>query len=350
MNLTGRHSLTEREFSLAELHFLVDRALRLKKGSEKAELHRKVMAMLFFAPSLRTRTSFEAAMVRLGGHAINLRVGEETYVFEHRDGVVMDGRTQEHVREAAKVISRYADVIGMRKCELITTKSTSAEVSDSWEELKKDEFMHAFAEQATVPVISMESNAYHPCQGLADMVTLKEKLGDPRGKKYLFTWAYHPKSLPLATPHSQVLAACAMGMNVTVLAPEGWTLDPEVTAFAKKRAEEAGGGLRESHDQAEAYRGAHVVCCKSWGRIDHYGRFEEEAEKKKPFKGVWIVDGKKMARTDGAIFMHCLPVRRNVKVTDEVLDSKASVVIDQAENRMWAQMALLVSLVSGARA
>src|SRR5688572_23382549 len=156
---------------------------------------------------MRTRVSFEAGFARFGGHPITVQPGKESYVFEHRDGAVMDGATQEHVREAAPVLSRYVDAIGIRKSDLITSGATTAEVTGSWAQLRDDAFLKAFARHATVPVVNLESNFEHPCQELADRMTLAEKLGDARGKKYVLTWAWHPKSLPLATPHSQLLSA-----------------------------------------------------------------------------------------------------------------------------------------------
>jgi len=234
--------------------------------------------------------------------------------------------------------------IGIRKSDLVTTAATTAPVTGAWKELRGDDFLRAFARHASVPVVNLESNFEHPCQELADRLTLKEKLGDPRGKKYVLTWAWHPKSLPLATPHSQLLSAASMGMKVVHLRPPGYDLDEEVVATARARAAESGGSVEVTDDVEAAYRGAHAVCAKSYGSTAYYGRFDQEKRDKEPLRARWIVDADKMGRTDDAIFMHCLPIRRNVKATDAVLDGPRSVVVDQAENRMWAQVAVLARL------
>jgi N-acetylornithine carbamoyltransferase len=164
------------------------------------------------------------------------------------DGAVMDGSTQEHVRELAPVLARMCHFIGIRKSDLIASGAARGEAREGYAELARDEFMRRLAEHADVPVVNLESNRYHPLQGLADAATLVEKLGKPRGKKYVLTWAWHPKPLPAATPHSQLVAACDLGLDVTLLRPSGYGLDPEVVTAARARAEAQGGSLVETDD------------------------------------------------------------------------------------------------------
>ncbi len=347
IDLKGRNFLSTLDYSIGEIRSIVDLALRMKRDEVRGLLRGNVMCMLFFNPSVRTRVSCESAMAKMGGHAIALSAGKDTWNFEHREGIVMDVNTQEHVKELAPVLSSMCDVIGIRKCELVTTGLDKADVTTSYDDLKKDEFITSFAKYARRPVINLESNSIHPLQGLADMATMVEKLGDPRGKKYVLTWAYHPKPLPVATPHSQLLAAADLGMDVTILRPAGYDLAPEMVAAAEERTGTLGGSLTVTDDVDAAYQGARVVCAKSWGSLDYYGRFDEEAERKKALKPHWTVDEAKMAKTDDAFFMHCLPVRRNVVVTDGVIDSKNSIVIDEAENRLWTIAALLQCLIAG---
>jgi N-acetylornithine carbamoyltransferase len=316
----------------------------IKAGRVRPALAGKVATLVFFNPSVRTRVSCESAMARFGGTGITLAAGKDTWNFECGEGVVMDKGTQEHVRELAPVLSRMGHLVGIRKSELVTVGLDQAAVGTSYAELAKDEFLHRFAEFAEVPVINLESNRWHPLQGLADALTIQEKLGDPRGKKYVLTWTWHPKSLPVATPHSQLLAAADLGMHVTLLRPEGFGLEPAVVRAARARAEAQGGSLRESDDIDAAMKGAEVVCAKEWGSLDHYGRFEEEQRLKEPLRKRWIVDAEKLQRTDDAIFLHCLPVRRNVVVTDAVLNSRRSAVVDQAENRLWTAAAVFGAL------
>ena len=344
MNIQGKNYYTTFDFTQAEIKYLIDFAIKLKKGKIKKSLSGKTLAMLFFNPSIRTRMSFVVGMQKLDGLAVDLPI-KDNYTFEFEDGAVMDKGTIEHVKDAARVLSRYCDAIAIRSSELITSSSESVEVSD-WETLKKDKIIKSFMEYATVPVINMESNVFHPCQGLGDAMTIKEKLGSANNKKYVLTWAYHPKALPMATPNSQILAACDLGMEVVVSHPPGWELDSEIVEQMVKRAYASGGSLEFCNSMEEAFQKSTVICAKSWGALKYYGNWEKEKELRDQLKN-WIVTQEKMELTNNAIFMHCLPVRRNVEVTDEVLDSKNSVILDEAENRMWAQMALLSEIIGG---
>lgn len=344
MNLAGKHFYTTLDFSPEEIQYLVDLALMMKAETVKKSLAGKTLGMLFFNPSLRTRVSFAVAMQKLGGVAIDLPI-KDSYTFEYGNGTIMDKDAIEHVKDAAGVLSRYCDALAIRASELITSSPESVDVP-GWETLKKDKIIKSFMKYAHVPVINMESNVYHPCQGLGDAATIKEKLGDPKGKKYVLIWGYHPKALPVATPNSQILAACDLGMEVVVAHPPGWELDLKIVNTMTQRVKQSGGSLKFSNSMKEAMKGSHVVCAKSWGALKYYGNWSEEKKLRDQLKH-WIVTKEKMLLTNNALFMHCLPVRRNVEVTDEVLDSNNSVIIDEAENRMWAQMALLQTLLGG---
>ncbi|MGH7245354.1 MAG: N-acetylornithine carbamoyltransferase [Candidatus Levyibacteriota bacterium] len=335
-----KHFYNTNDFTKEELGEMIDIALQLKHGTLKKDIKGKSLAMIFFNPSLRTRVSFIMAMQKLGGLAIDIA---GNYTFEFNEGTVMDKGTIEHVKEAAKVLSSYCDAIAIRSSELITSKSESVDVS-SWDTLKQDIVHKKFMEFATVPVINMESNVYHPCQGLGDAMTIKEKLGNPKKKRYVLTWTYHPKALPMATPNSEILSSIDLGMDVVVAHPKGWELDPKILQTMQQRANDSGGTFAIENDMAKAMEGASIVCAKSWGALKYYGNWDNEKNEKENLKH-WIVDEKKMAKTDNALFMHCLPVRRNVEVTDGVIDGKNSIVITQAENRMWAQMAILLKLL-----
>ncbi len=342
--MEGQNFINTADFTQAQIHALLELALEIKAGRATPRLDGKLLATVFFNPSVRTRTSFGAGMYKLGGLTLDLSPGKGAWTFEFGEGAVMDGATVEHVKEAAPVLSSYCDALAVRSSELITTGAQSVEV-DPWEALKEDTVVRSFARYATVPVINMESNVYHPCQGLGDALTLKERLGEPQGKKFVLTWAYHPKALPVATPHSELLAACDLGMDVVVTYPRGWSLDAEVVESGAARASESGGALSITSDQAAAFEDADVICAKSWGALAYYGNWEEEARRRAALRH-WIVDEAKMALTRDAAFMHCLPIRRNVVATDGVLDGPHSIVVQQAENRMWAQMALLAALLT----
>ncbi len=273
-------------------------------------------------------------MERLGGRAIVLNAGSDAWAIEFRDGTVMDGKAGEHVKEAARVLDRYADVLAVRAFPTFS----------SWEEDRKDQMLRSFARYTSIPVINMESALFHPCQGLADALTVLERLEDPRGKRFLLTWTWHPKALPLSVTHSALFAAAHLGLEITLACPDTYDPDPEIMQRARELARSNGGNLAVVRDQTEGARGAHVVYAKSWTSIPCWSDHDRELRKRKEFRS-WKVTEELMALTDNAFFLHCLPVRRNVVVTDGVLDGPASAVYDEAENRIWAQMAVLAAVL-----
>lgn len=315
---------------------LLDLAADLKAGRATGSLRGKVVALYFQNPSLRTRASLESALFRLGAHPIPLNAGAGTWDVEHRDGVVMDGPAQEHVREGAPVLSRYADAIGVRAFPRLA----------DWSLERSEPVLSAFARHATVPVFSMEGAARHPLQGLADAQTLRERLGDPRGQRFVLTWAPHPKPLPMAVPNSAVEAAALLGMEVVVARPDGFGLDPELLAWADTLARARGGSVRETTDRDEALTGARAVNAKSWGGLAWYGDWDREGVARAQHRH-WTLRAADLQRGADPFFLHCLPVRRNVVVEDAVLDGPRSAVVDEAENRMWTAMALLLRLLRG---
>lgn len=331
-----RHFLSTQDFTRAEIEELLEAALRFKEEPLQGRLRDRTIALVFFNPSLRTRASFEIGIRQLGGGAVVLEPGKGSWPIEFEDGVVMDGEAEEHVHEVARVLSRYADLIGVRAFPKF----------QRWEDDREDRALQGFARYATVPVINMETIT-HPCQELALAMAMKERLGSLEGKRFLCTWTYHPRPLNTAVANSAVLIASKLGMDVTLLCPtEEYLLDPRYLDAARQNAAAAGRSFRVSHDPDEAYRGADVVYAKSWGAIPYFGRWEAEKPIRDRYKG-FIVDERKMALTPDALFSHCLPVRRNVKVTDGVIDSPRSMVIDEAENRLHVQKAVMDMLVRG---
>ena len=320
--------------SSAALDELIDSALRYKRGDNKATpLSGKSVALVFFNPSLRTRASMQVGIYELGGNAVVLEPGGTSWTLEHRDGVVMDEDKTEHVAEFVRVLERYCSAIGVR---------TFAALKD-WDEERTDPVINSFVKYATVPIINLESAMHHPCQSLADMMTIREKFGSAR-KRVLLTWAWHPKPLPMAVPNSFALASAQMGHDLVIAHPEDWDLDDELMQTVAAETAASGGSLTVTHDIDSAFRNVDVVYAKSWGAKRCYGNTEQEIIARARYRKKWIVDEQKMELTNNAIFMHCLPVRRNVIVTDEVIDSRASVVIDEAENRLHVQKAILEKL------
>jgi N-acetylornithine carbamoyltransferase len=329
-----RHFLTTQDWGRADLQAILDKAVALKHNPFQPKLTGRSVALVFFNPSTRTRTSFSVGIHQMGGHSVVLEPGQGSWGMEFQDGVVMDGDAEEHVSEAARVLSRYCDLIAVRAFPKFKR----------WEDDREDLVIKQFAKYATVPVVNMETIT-HPMQELALMMALQEKLGQTDKKKFVLTWTYHPKPLNTAVANSALLIASKFGMDVTLLCPTPeYVLDDRYMEAARQNAREQGGSVTVSHDIHEAYHGAHVVYAKSWGALPYFGRWEQE----KPIRDAhkhFIVDAPKMAMTDHAYFSHCLPARRNVKVTDEVMDSPRSLVIEEAANRLHVQKAVMSALV-----
>ena len=318
-----------------ELQALIESAVRFKSGADGNQLLAgRSVALVFFNPSLRTRASMQVGIYELGGNAVVLEPGGTSWTLEHREGVVMDADKTEHVAEFVRVLGRYCVAIGVRTFAALK----------NWDEERTDPVLNAFAKYSDVPIINLESAMHHPCQALADMMTIREKRGVGR-KKVLLTWAWHPKALPMAVPNSFALATAQMGHDLTIAHPKGYELDEELMDEVRQQVAGAGGRITIEHDVTKAFDGAEVVYAKSWGSKKFYGAPEQDIAEREQYRGKWIVDEAKMAQTNDAIFMHCLPVRRNVIVTDAVIDSSASVVIDEAENRLHVQKAVLDRLI-----
>ena len=327
------------ELERAEVLELVARALELRAGAAPRRFPGWALALLFMSPSLRTQASFQRAAARLGLELVQLAGGSGStggvWGLETEDGVVMDKGKAEHVREAAAVLGRYVDALAIR----------AFAGQRALEEDLRDPLVQGFRRFAGVPIVNMESAQWHPCQALADWATL-DMLAVPQRAKLVLTWAWHPRPLPHAVPNSTVCFAAQRGMEVVVLRPEGYDLHESVLGEARRLAALSGGSVRVTSNRDEALRGASAVYAKSWASLGSWGDAEDEQRRRADLRG-WCVGPEWMERTGGARFLHCLPVRRNVVVDDAVLDSPASVVIEQAENRLHAQTALLERIYAG---
>lgn len=327
--------LTTHDLDRNALDELIERALSFKRGADQSKpLSGKSVALVFFNPSLRTRASMQVGIYELGGNAVVLEPGGTSWTLEHREGAVMDGDKTEHVVEFVRVLERYCVAIGVRTFAALK----------NWNDERTDPVLNAFAKYASVPVINLESAMHHPCQAMADMMTIREKLGEGR-KRVVLTWAWHPKALPMAVPNSFALAASQMGHDVVVAQPKGYELDDALLQVSREKAIASGGSFEVVHDIEKAFAGADVIYAKSWGSKNFYGNSEQDIVNRWKYRSKWIVDDAKMELTNNAIFMHCLPVRRNVIVTDSVIDSPASVVIDEAENRLHVQKAIMARIL-----
>lgn len=278
---------------------------------------RKTLGLLFFNPSLRTRLSTQKAGRLLGMDVMVMNFSNEAWAIEYEDQTIMEGLRSEHVKEAAQVVSQYCDVVGIRAFATLTDK----------EKDESEQVLQKFIKYASVPILNMESATAHPLQALADALTLTE-LALPKKPKVVLTWAPHPKALPHAVGNSFTRMMGHVDADFVIANPKGYDLDPRITK-----------GVTVVHNQAEALKGADVVYAKNWSSYDSYGQILRTDNK-------WMLTPEKMEQTNNAAFMHCLPIRRNVVVSDGVLDSTHSKVIEQVNNRTFAAAAVLKTLLS----
>ncbi len=322
-NLRGKDMITTQEWTKDEIDTILDVALDLKRaratGRDHALLRDKVLAMLFFFTSTRTRSSFEAGMAQLGGHAAF--IDSDTTQISHGDTA----------KEIGEIYGRYYDGIAIRQCD--------------WN--FGNQYIREVAQASRVPVLNMQCDVYHPFQILADLLTIIEKKGDPRGQTIAVSYAYASSyQKPLSVPQSLILLMSRYGMNVRLVHPPEFKLMPEIVQQAADNARQSGGSFEVMDDMDAGFKGADIVYPKSWGC---WVTTEDEAESVEIGKKYsdWITDERRMglAKRD-AIYMHCLPADRNIEVTDGVIDGPQSVVYDEAENRLHVQKAVMALTMS----
>ncbi|MHA1265607.1 MAG: N-acetylornithine carbamoyltransferase [Candidatus Helarchaeota archaeon] len=319
--------ITTQEWTIEDLESILKNAISLKKSRTVSDdLRGKTFVMLFFNPSTRTRNSFGIAMAELGGTPLFFDA-ERTWI----------GQQSESPKDMAKVLSRYASGLGIRIFPNIT----------KWKYGASNQVVRELAKWADIPIVNMEDDLYHPCQAISDIFTIREKKKSLSGKKFVLSWAYHPKPLPVSVPNSLTLLMTRFGLDVTLVHPKEFSLNPNILNQARQNAKESGGSLAIVHSIEEGYADADIVYVKSWGSLKQYGNFPEEKKLRMPYRGTWTIDEPKMDLTkNDSIFMHCLPIRRNIIATDGVIDGPHSVIYDQAENRLHVQKALLLKLLN----
>jgi len=340
----GRDFITDLEFTKEELETILEVAWDLKKKRAIGEPHEllkgKTLFMIFYNQSLRTRNSFEAGMHQLGGHAHDLNP-KQIYT------PALPGReiaySTERVSDVARVLSRMGEAISIR---------CYGEPVD-WIYGEADRMIREFAYWSDIPVINMEDDMYHPCQAMADIMTIIEKKGrDLRGKKFVMSWAYSPSvEKPLAVPQSAITVASKFGLNITLAHPEGLELDPNIIDAVKENVREYGGSFEIVNDMKEAFKDADIVYPKAW-TSKHF--IPPEVTKPMLEKSQELFDKNKNWKTtkemmslakEDAIYMHCLPADRGFEVDDDVMDGPQSVIFDEAENRLHAQKAIMALLM-----
>jgi N-acetylornithine carbamoyltransferase len=318
-DLRGRDMITTQEWTRDEIETVLDVAWDLKRkralGEPHALLRDKVLGMLFFFTSTRTRTSFEAGMTQLGGHA--MFIDSETTQISHGDTA----------KEIGEIVGRYTDGIAIRQCD--------------WNFGNK--YIREVAAASRVPVLNMQCDVYHPFQILADLMTIMERFGrDLRGKTIDVSWAYAASyQKPISVPQSLILLMTRFGMNVRLTHPPEYKLMPDIVQQAKDNARTSGGSLELLDDFDAGFKGADIVYPKSWGALLTTTDNAESARIGKQYTD-WITDERRMAlANEHAVYMHCLPADRNIEVTDGVIDGPQSIVYDEAENRLHVQKAVM---------
>jgi N-succinyl-L-ornithine transcarbamylase len=296
----------------------VSEALEIKANPLKNKKlgKNKTLGMLFFNPSLRTRLSTQKAALNLGMNVMVMNFTNEGWTLEFEDGAIMNQGASEHIKEAAEVVSQYCDVIAIR---------AFAELKDKEKE-NSEVVISGFMKYATVPIINMESATGHPLQALADAITIEEFKPNHRPKVVL-SWAPHPKALPQAVPNSFVEMMQLQDADFVITHPEGYELNPKITKNSKIE-----------YNQDKAFENADFIYAKNWSNYNQYGQITNSDPN-------WTVTADKMKLTNNAKFMHCLPVRRNVIVTDEVIDSENSIVMNQANNRTYSAQLVLQKIL-----
>jgi N-acetylornithine carbamoyltransferase len=333
--MTKRDLLALEDWPTEQIDAVLELARRIKQGKVTGGLERRMLGLVFLSPDEQTRISFEAAMFLHGGAAVTLQQGESWRVAT--GSAVMDGTAQEHVLDTARVLDRMVDAVAVRPFQ-----------SDGdWATARQDQVLRSFALTCSRPVINLGSARRHPCQALADTLTLQEQLGRVEGKRFVLTWAWHPRPLSTAVPASAALAAARLGMEIVIARPEGYELDPEDTALVRRTAQQAGGEfVHISDDPDDALVGADAVYVASWGAVKLFGQPEKEQETRAGLRD-WRLSSSRLRSTRGGkgIVLHAFPYRRNVEIDDKVLESANAAVIDQAENRLYVQRAVLLELM-----
>ena len=301
---------------------IVEEAIQLKSNPNQLEDigKNKSIGLLFFNPSLRTRISTQKASMILGLKTFVMNFNSEGWQLEFENNTIMSEDKAEHVKDAAKVLSEYCDIIAIRKFADLNNK-----IDD-----EKEIVLSSFLKYSTVPILNLESSTFHPLQGLADAITIHETKNKAR-PKIVLSWSPHPKSLPHAVPNSFIKMVKKNNFELRISDPIGYDLNPEITK-----------GINIIHDQKEAFINADFIYAKNWSSYENYGKVLINDSS-------WKIDRNKMSLTNNAKFMHCLPVRRNVVVDDDVIDSENSLVISQAENRIYSALIILKKLIENER-
>ncbi len=303
---------------LEDINLSISEILDIKNNTHKNEkiFNNKIIGLIFFNSSLRTRMSTFKASKNLGLETFFINISNNIWSLEFEDGSIMNSSKVEHIKDAARVISQYCDIIGVRSFPSLENKEKDLE----------DHIIRSFIKYSNIPVFNMESSIAHPLQALTDLVTIKENLNLSK-PKILLTWAPHIKSLPHAVPNSFIRAMRKMNFDISIANPKGFNLNSDILE-----------GLKINNNQLDAFKGVDFVYAKNWSSFKNYGEVNNKNYD-------WIVDENKMNETNNAKFMHCLPIRRNLVASDNVIDSQQSLVLEQSKNRIYTAQYIIKTLL-----
>ena len=336
--LKGRDILATSDWAKSELDQVLDLAFKLKQMGAASRsldiLKGKTLLLLFFRPSTRTRISFTAAMHQLGGFVQCPEPSDLRLSLEEKPG------SGESIKDTARVVERYVDAVGIRVGAPILDETGAPKPGGG------DAIMRRFADYTKVPVINLSSCLHHPTQALADMMVMKENLGDVRGKKAVMMWAYSPSLRNLPSPMSCALISATYGMDVTIAHPEGYDLEPSVISLVQKECTKANRKFEISHDLKSALKGADAVFPRNWWSPRYYSNTKDEEQRLAAQHKDWKLTESLLRLTNNARFIHVMPFDRGNEVDDSVADGPNSVVYDQAENLLHTRKAFLVSLIA----
>jgi N-acetylornithine carbamoyltransferase len=335
--VSKRDLMALEQWSPEEVEGVLGLAAKIRRGEITGGLENKVLAMVLLEPDSTTRITFETAMFLHGGHSVVLEQGREGWMLETGAGPAAGNDVPEHPVDVARAIARYADLVGVR----------AIQPERDWASARESKVLQTFARHCETPVINLGSARRHPCQELADLLTLRDKLVKVEGKRFVLTWTWHPQALPTGVPVSAALAAARLGMEIVIARPEGYQLDPEDTALIRKTVQQAGGEfVHISDDPDDAMVGADAVYVTSWGSVKLYGKPEEEAEARSGLRD-WRLTPARLRSSRGgkAIVMHAPPVHRDLEIDERILDGPNSAVVEQGANRVPVQRALLLTMI-----
>lgn len=304
---------------VADLSALVTEALVIKRNpfAYKELGLNKTLGLIFMNPSLRTRLSTQKAATNLGMNVMVMNIDKEGWALETQDGVIMNGTTVEHIREAAGVMGQYFDILGLRSFPSLKSR----------EEDYSEDILRKFITYSGLPLVSLESGTLHPLQSLADLITITEQAPQGRRPKVVLTWAPHVKALPQAVPNSFSEWMCRADVDFVITHPEGYELDPAFTQ-----------GATITNNQEEALQDADFIYVKNWSSYQQYGQVL-------PVEGNWLLSQERLANTRQGKVMHCLPVRRGLELSHDILDGPNSLVLEQANNRVYAAQVVLKTML-----